>query len=181
MVVIKQANGFTLVEVLAALFAGALLLTSIGWVISGLSRDLRISETNETSKEILFATLALDKIVAQSRFIDKENRHLSRSEDSINFRIFAREASGQKGYFPARLYVLESINGASLMFDYSGYDIPATQLIHDAHTIVFEYQETLDNEKLVSLESISIIIEQNSSADPYIINMRPRIHEVGSL
>ncbi len=174
-------QGFTLVEVLVSLIVGALLLSSLGWVIGALTKDLKSAETQQHSKEILHISKFLERVFVDARFADDKNNPLPRSQGVLNFQMRAPEASGKDGYVTAKLSVSNGSGGKALKIAFPGTELPEAGLISGAKDIAFSYDQNEDRQNPnVFLERIAITVQKKDVSAPDIINLRPRINAVGT-
>lgn len=101
--------GFTLVEVLAALVAGALLLVTIGWSFSSVARLLPADPSEERAERLTRVAPRIEALIEQAQPSEFEGR-----PDSLSAIVPPPLAAGPVGPLRLRLIVRNEAAGKSL-------------------------------------------------------------------
>lgn len=174
-------EGFTLVETLAALVVGAMLLGSISWVVSGLTGDLKAAERADSDREIVKAATLLDRVLSEARFVDQDGTVLARSIEALIFEMPAPKSLQRSGLIQAKISARPDSEGQSLVFEIIDTDIPATQLIGGQRLIEFEYAENNDQTYPGRfVDEIKLSIRSSDKPNPTILKFHPKINATGA-
>jgi len=174
-------KGFTLVETLAALVVGAMLLGSISWVISGLTRDLTVAEVSDQTREISQASVILNRILSSARFTDQDGNNLARSNNFLTFEMPAPDALRQSGYVRAALSSEQSAGGRALFVEFPDTNFPKSRILDGVKSVSLEFVEKDDQSKPGSfLRKIKVSILVEAGNEPHLINIHPKIDSVGA-
>lgn len=173
-------KGFTLIEVLVSLVVGAMLLGSVSWIISGLAKDLKVSENIEQPKTVLQTGALLENILSDGRFVDQSGRAMPRTANSLDFEMRAPEVLGRPGFISSKLVVIKNALGESLVLQLPGTDLPETLLLNNMDSISLSYKAASGpQDPSPFVRRIAITFKAKHRTEEQTINIRPRINAVG--
>ncbi len=112
------ANGFTLLEMVVALFVGSILLAIVGNMVGGLSIGMRQDATRAAQAADIQNIIMLRSILRDARFTDDSGKPLFRSQKSLKFLRRKHDHKGLDRWEPSTLAISSDSRGKKLaLFD----------------------------------------------------------------
>lgn len=116
----RQANGFTLVELLVAMVAGSLLLVSLSWMLGSVTHILKASPKDKVTAQVGDLAPALTRLIEQIPPLDKEVPPASISADAMRFATSPPQALGADGLMTVTLKTEPQGDGLALVGEFEG-------------------------------------------------------------
>lgn len=116
----KQANGFTLVELLVAMVAGSLLLVSLSWMLGSVTHILKASPKDETIAQVGELAPVLTRLIEQIPPPDKDVAAASIGADGASFVSQPPQALGADGMMTVTLKAEQQADGLGLVGEFEG-------------------------------------------------------------
>jgi prepilin-type N-terminal cleavage/methylation domain-containing protein len=122
-----ESEGFTLVELLAAMVAGSLLLVAVGAATGSLTKEARKGAMEKEASKVARLAPALDRLVTSLQPGEGDNSGIEISTKSLSGDILPPDALGPVGTVHMVLDVKREAGGDALMLTLTPAD-PATAL-----------------------------------------------------
>ena len=120
-------QGFTLVELLAAMIAGSLILATLSWTLASLGRELRASTLAEPRQRLSDVAPALIRLIEQAQPTAKDEAKIAAGPKRLAFTTSPPAALGASGAVRAELIVRGGQEGEGLYARFAPAD-PRTAL-----------------------------------------------------
>lgn len=179
----KQANGFTLIELLVAMTAGALLLASLGWVVSTLGRQARDDPRAGELHSLLAARAVLTNLIESGE--NTREHPLLVEKDRLSVRTSPPQALGPVGPIELTLAVVRTRDGEDLVARLSVDEVRLPPeaaepfpLLSGYERIEFEPVLTTTSEE-PQVEAVRIRLRSASGQENEIV-AAPRVNSSGS-
>ena len=146
-------QGFTLVELLAAMIAGSLILATLSWTVSSLARELRASTLAEPRQRLSDVAPALTRLIEQAQPTAKDETKIAAGPKRLAFTTAPPAALGATGAIRAELIVRAAQGGEGLYARFAPADpramLPAgaaeeLALVEGYRSINFAYEMPKD-------------------------------------
>lgn len=108
-----RANGFTLVELLAALVAGSFVLAGLSWAVASLGREVRLSAADKANDRLAAAAPVLVRLIEGAMPSRPGERQLAKP-DRLELLTQPPQALGHAGSVRAILSVARGPQGSQL-------------------------------------------------------------------
>ena len=107
-------QGFTLVELLAAMIAGSLILATLSWTVTSLARELRASTLAEPRQKLSDVAPALTRLIEQAQPTAKGEAKIVATQKRLAFTTAPPTALGAAGSVRAEFMVRPAQGGEGL-------------------------------------------------------------------
>ena len=118
----SDERGFTLVEVLAALVAGGLLLASISWTVGSLGREVRTPDRAHNIVQIEAITPSLVTLLEGAFPVEPDGRGFTGGAGRLTARVSPPLALGPVGPLLLELEVRSTVKGEALFLSFTAED-----------------------------------------------------------
>ena len=178
-----REKGFTLVEVLAALVVGGLLLSALGWYVGSLGRDLRRSEQSADIERIARFAPVLANMVEQA--IPAAAGHASNFSGSsrrLQLEVPPPQSFGAVGPLLLQLSVVHDVGGTALdatvkpalLEAATAVKPPSIRLIGGMKDISFDYERSVPSEHR-DLPRLIMLRFSPKEGVSHVLAMEPRL------
>jgi len=182
-----EENGFTLVELLAALVAGSLLLAAISWVVGSLGRELHARPRDAAVAALTTITPALTTMLERAGLPDKAGNGFTAERSRLTATVPPPDALEAVGPLTLTITAERTRRGEGLMMTLAAVDpmvhLPASvvgpRLLADGFTgIDFEYVHG-DDAATPQLPRLILIRFTDAARAVRTIAVEPRINADG--
>lgn len=139
----KQANGFTLVELLVAMVAGSLLLASLTWMLGSVTRIFKAQPADLVIRQVGDLAPILSRLIAQIPPPDQDIAPMDVSAEAMTFMSTPPQALAADGLMKVTLKTERRTDGLALVGQFDGMRKGQTwsrsdTLAHGFSAIAFE-------------------------------------------
>jgi prepilin-type N-terminal cleavage/methylation domain-containing protein len=184
----SERNGFTLVELLAALFASSLLLVGIGWALSGVRAEYERSEVDRMLVQVESTRPLIEHLIQAMQPSDRSTPLPILSRDHLSFRSSPPLALAAMGQVIVDLSVRSDARGQSLTLRLTSADAGAARLasnsieqdlLQNTADIAFSVEQPAQFERPTLPRLVNVTVTAPNQKT-YTISATPRLNASGS-
>ncbi|HEY5722121.1 MAG TPA: prepilin-type N-terminal cleavage/methylation domain-containing protein [Allosphingosinicella sp.] len=164
-------HGFTLIELLAAMIAGSLILATLSWTLASLGRELRTSTLAEPRQRLSDVAPALTRLIEQAQPTAKGETRIVATSKRLAFTTAPPAALGAAGAVRTELIVHAGQSGEGLYARFAPADPRAAlppgaaaevPLVEGYRAIAFRYEMPKDPEAGLPPRLVTISLTDGS-------------------